>query len=468
MATIGHDSGGRRRVLFVARDGSRKTVRLGKCSERDAQQICRHIEALVAANIASQPIPRETAVWLASIGDTLHSRLTRAGLVEPRAEVDAVKLALFIDSYIASRIDTKPQTVINLKAARRELVNHFGDDKLLAAITAGDADAFRLAALGRGLAENTVRRLCGRARQFFRVAIRREIIHRNPFEGIRCTVVANQKRQYFVAHEEMQKVLDACPDAEWRLIVALCRYGGIRCPSELLPLRWSDIDLAAGRVLIHSSKTEHHEGGATRIMPIFIELRPYLEEAQKNAKGDNQYVITRYRDTSANLRTQFQRIILRAGLEPWPKLFQNLRASRATELADVFPSHVCAAWLGHTEKIADGFYRQVTDAHFRRATGLDAAPKNTLQKAAQNSAQSVQAENCTTSQRKNEEECNFKSNKDLQTFASPCRDTNPTLMPGTGLEPARVAPLAPQASASASFATRAYAVVFSAIESRVT
>ena len=45
----------------------------------------------------------------------------------------------------------------------------------------------------------------------------------------------------------------------------------------------------------------------------------------------------------------------------------RLRASRATELADFFPSHVCAAWLGHTEKIADAFYRQVTDEHFTRA-----------------------------------------------------------------------------------------------------
>ena len=49
--------------------------------------------------------------------------------------------------------------------------------------------------------------------------------------------------------------------------------------------------------------------------------------------------------------------------KPW----QNMRVSRATELADVYPSHVCAAWLGHSEKIADAFYRQVTDEHFAKA-----------------------------------------------------------------------------------------------------
>ena len=43
---------------------------------------------------------------------------------------------------------------------------------------------------------------------------------------------------------------------------------------------------------------------------------------------------TRYRDANANLRTRLARIIERAGLEVWPKLFQNLRLTRETELAE--------------------------------------------------------------------------------------------------------------------------------------
>lgn len=86
----------------------------------------------------------------------------------------------------------------------------------------------------------------------------------------------------------------------------------------------------------------------------------------EGAEG-NVHVITCYRDPGQNLRTQFERYIEAAGLKPWPKFFQNLRASRATELAHRFPSHPAAAWLGHSEKIADAFYRTVTDEHFRRA-----------------------------------------------------------------------------------------------------
>ena len=36
-------------------------------------------------------------------------------------------------------------------------------------------------------------------------------------------------------------ILEACPDQEWRTLFALVRYGGLRCPSEVLKLKWSDI-----------------------------------------------------------------------------------------------------------------------------------------------------------------------------------------------------------------------------------
>jgi hypothetical protein len=74
-----------------------------------------------------------------------------------------------------------------------------------------------------------------------------------------------------------------------------------------------------------------------------------------------------YRDTNTNLRTQLLRIIKRAGLKVWPKLFQNLRSTRQTELEELFPSHVVCAWIGNSEKVARKHYLQVTDEHFAKA-----------------------------------------------------------------------------------------------------
>ena len=87
------------------------------------------------------------------------------------------------------------------------------------------------------------------------------------------------------------------------------------------------------------------------------------------AEPGTEHVITRYRGSATNLRTQLHRIIRRAGLEPWPKVFQNLRSTRETELAEQFPMHVVCAWIGNSQPVAAKHYLQLTDEHFTRAIG---------------------------------------------------------------------------------------------------
>ena len=44
------------------------------------------------------------------------------------------------------------------------------------------------------------------------------------------------------AQDEIGRVLDTATDDEWRLLIALARYGAMRVPSEPLALTWGDID----------------------------------------------------------------------------------------------------------------------------------------------------------------------------------------------------------------------------------
>ncbi|MGA2797133.1 MAG: site-specific integrase [Thermoguttaceae bacterium] len=175
----------------------------------------------------------------------------------------------------------------------------------------------------------------------------------NPFADMKgCGVRENRSRQYFVTGEEAQKVLDSCPDAQWRLLFALSRFGGLRVPSEPLALRWGDVDWENGRITVHSPKTEHHEGKESRQIPLFPEIRPYLEQVWEQAEPGTEWVITRYRSGNANLRTQFERIVRKADLKPWPKPFQNCRSTRETELAETYPIHVVCSWIGNTAAVA--------------------------------------------------------------------------------------------------------------------
>jgi len=89
---------------------------------------------------------------------------------------------------------------------------------------------------------------------------------------------------------------------------------------------------------------------------------------------------------SCNLRTTFGKLVKRAGLEPWPRLFHNLRSSRETELLEEFPVHVVALWMGHDAKVSLKHYAQTTDEHFERATRAAESDALALQKAVQQAA----------------------------------------------------------------------------------
>ena len=69
----------------------------------------------------------------------------------------------------------------------------------------------------------------------------------------------------------------------------------------------------------------------------------------------------------ANLGPQFGKIVKKAGLKPWPKVFHNLRASRETELADEYPIQVVCDWIGNSPQVASRHYLTTTEDHFQKA-----------------------------------------------------------------------------------------------------
>ena len=173
----------------------------------------------------------------------------------------------------------------------------------------------------------------------------------------------------------------------------------MRCPSEHFALKWRHVDWGRSRFTVHSSKTEHHQGKATRVVPIFPELLPYLRDAFELAEDGAEHVIAKHRLGGLNLRQQFERIIEDAGLTPWPRLFQNLRASRETELMREYDLATVCKWIGNSPAVAAKHYAMSVDldADFRRAAGCQdgAAGAVQAQQKAQQSAASSDGQGVT-------------------------------------------------------------------------
>jgi len=385
MASISNDPKGQKIVQFVSPEGGRKSIRLGKVDMRGAESVARHVESLLSQKICGQAMTRETAVWLSDLPIPLKLKLAKVGLIEaelpgdaPAEEPKKTFLGAFLDGYILSRRDVKPATLVVWQQPCRNLKEFFGEDKRLADVTPGNCKQFREWLLLQKLAPTTKDKRLKFAREFFNAAKDHKFIESNPFAGIKVPAGDVSLRRQFVGRDVMARLL-AVADPTWRTIIALSRYGGLRCPSEVLSLEWRHIDFETGRIHVPSPKTSSYCGKATREIPLFEELRPFLEEAFELAVPGQTYVVGGNHLAKAsgvngwmncNLRTHLLRLLKRAGLESWPRLFHNLRSSFETELLEQFPTHVVAAWLGHSVTVMLKHYAQVTSEHFDRAGGL--------------------------------------------------------------------------------------------------
>ncbi|MHC4961557.1 MAG: tyrosine-type recombinase/integrase [Planctomycetota bacterium] len=356
--------------LSPGEDPQRPKISLGRCTLKDARDARDRINDLLKSNRTSGTLSLATQDWLGKIPDSLRARLERLQLIEP-CRGSRWTVQAFIADYIKRRTDVKEPTRRKWRDVEGKLNAFFRGDNI-GDVTASQAKNFRIyLQTTAGLSENTLRRHIGIARQFFNAAVDAEIIRKNPFLGQAVSIRANESRFFYVAPEMARKVLEDCPDAQWRLIFGLARFGGLRCPSEVLRLKWEDIDFDRKRFIVHASKTEHHADKGIRTVPMFPELQPLFQDAFDEAKEGDIYCITRYREGS-NLGPQMRRIIKRAGFMPWPKTFQNCRSTRETELFKMTGGNVKAvcSWIGNSPQVAMTHYAQLTEADIKEAAEM--------------------------------------------------------------------------------------------------
>jgi integrase len=376
MASISTSPNGYRRIMFYDKNKDRRTIHLGKCSQTNAERLKRRVESLLNSILLGNPIDQDDAVWLSKIGDDIREKFVAVGLCDAPPKILVPTLAEHLDSYVERAGATKKPGTL---AVWRQVVSNLNElmpkGIRLDEITVGDAKDFHEALKARGMKTTTIFKRIQFCRQFLNDAVDREIISKNPFSKVKA-VGSSPKSNRFVSREVIQRVLDVC-NPTWKTIIALSRYGGLRCPSEVLSIRWTDIDWEMNRMSIPEPKVEHHEGRGVRSCPIFAELRPFLEEAWDLAAEGAEYVVDMpaYRQAAntgtgwknANLRTQFLKKLRAAGVPEWNRLFHSMRASRQTELEKEFPIHVVCSWLGNSPQIAQKSYLLVTEDDFQKA-----------------------------------------------------------------------------------------------------
>ena len=205
--------------------GERRTLATGTTSERQASRVLGHVESILTAAHTGDEICQPTAVWLTTAPAALQKRMAAVGLIVLADGSDnLVTVKKLLDRYLAARTDVKEITRIKWRQTCAALIEFFGAERPLEAITHGEARDFERwlkqsrkakyagAEKTEALAAATVRKRIAHAKQFFADAVARKWITANPFVGIKSAAGANRTRDRFITREEAARILEACPN----------------------------------------------------------------------------------------------------------------------------------------------------------------------------------------------------------------------------------------------------------------
>lgn len=246
----------------------------------------------------------------------------------------------------------------NFDATFAYLREKLGEDRDIRKIKPADADDWRVWLRARGLSESTVCSHIRRAKVLFERACLRELIPRNPFDKLPSTDPAPTKDWYKLTEDEVSRLIDACPTNEWKRLVGLCAYAGLR-RGEALRLLHSDIDLARRRLYVRPSgpyETTKERGRHCLLECVLSDLM---------ATGDKSAFVVGSL-ARMEVSTVFKGMVgiqKRAGII-FAHPFHTLRKWRASSWREQYPEFVVDGWLGHSASVARKHYVTIGEQYY--------------------------------------------------------------------------------------------------------
>lgn len=329
--------------------------------------------------------------WLKNLPENMRERLESKGLIETQHRVtlqDAVNA--YVDSKKAGR---DKLTYENRLTENRWFLTYFKPEMLLEQIDRHAAVKFMnwLQSNKKLKSHAYINKIMKWATSVFKYAIScGDFSPPNPFEGVRLPEKVLRDKQY-ITIEYTEQLMGVLPTIQWRTVVAMLRYGGMR-PEEVILAEWDGVDWKAGTFTFRSPKTEYIQGKERRTIPLFPRLRQALEKmrmaaVQENGNGLPRYIISTNkshngwdskRDAVENGRrmtfAQLSKYIKKANLANPGAVPTNMRGSCSTDLKRKYPEYAVDSWLGHAKEVANKHYDVVTQDLYEQAAKNDDYP----------------------------------------------------------------------------------------------
>ncbi len=371
-------------------DSKRHAVYLGPIKESAANKIQAKIGDLeTSAKLKIKP-EGSTLEWIQNADWKLIGKLDSLGLMtqvqslifkrrnaESGDDDKRPTLLEFCQWYIEQRkSDCEPSTIKKNTASLNQLCDYCRDVESVQTIddlTAEIAFRYQLHRL-KSKAEATVSADVKIAKTAFRYGVKAGIVSSSPFAELKAGSDVNPDGKHILPISDYEKLIDACTDSDWRTIIALARLGGLRCPSELTHLKWTDINWSARTVRVTSPKTKRH-GRAERTFPLFDRLDQALSDHWDLRGESSEFVITQehLRRPGVSLSERFNEIRKLSGVSRFDSPFRNMRVSAVNDVCRIpgITPKTISDWFGHDLKTAMKYYNQTTSNDLYQALSFD-------------------------------------------------------------------------------------------------
>lgn len=274
-----------------------------------------------------------------------------------------VSLKLYYQEYLRDISHLQKKTQASYECVTKRFISHI-DRKLISSITHKDIVSFL--DLYSQHAPKTYNNALITLKRFFRCAVQRGYLAKNPLDEIHQKKVPHAQPKFFTDDEYRRIELSAENKPVYSMIVT-ARYTGLRL-GELLALEWEDFDW--NRKLVRVVNKPHHtiKNYQNRIVPISDELKrklqPYVQKEGicfptfSGKRKGQRYV-------SDGPKRLLRKVFKEAGIERNRRFgwhdFRHTFASRLVQ-EGVSIYKVCK-WLGHANVSTTQIYAQFAPAY---------------------------------------------------------------------------------------------------------
>ena len=275
--------------------GKRRFKSTGTADKAEAELICRRYEALAksAGEAEASVVPSQDRGELVEAGLRLIHDANKGSLGEAQARefvnrvlkaagqpaIEGLSIGAFLENWLEGKALAKSEHTAQRYRTTVKLFKLFlgkRSETQLSAVNARDVEKFRnlrLKEVGASTVSDDLKIL----RTAFNAGRRQGLIHANPVEAVDLPTGETREREAFVA-EEVQELLAATKDPEWKTAILFGFYAGLRL-GDAVGLSWENVDLKTGTLRYRATKTKRLEE---------LPLHPALTKHLGKLKGERE------------------------------------------------------------------------------------------------------------------------------------------------------------------------------------